>query len=229
MIEKIFGVAEQPATTTLSTAVSYVVAALLIGLIISGVYVFITEKRRRSPSFVLTMILLPAVVTIIIVLVGTNVARAFSVAGVFSLVRFRSEPGEGKDITFVFLAMAGGLACGLGYLSMAFILVIGLGVVVVIAGKIIAALFTDVSKQLRILIPENMDYNGVFDDLFSTYTNKAELVKVKTTNMGTLFELTYRVEMKAGANEKKFMDDIRCRNGNLAISLAQKEKETERL
>lgn len=229
MLEKIFGVTEQPATVTLGTAITYMIAAILVGVLIGAIYIFITNRSKRSLGFIVSLLMLPAVVTIVIVLVGSDVARAFSIAGVFSLVRFRSAPGEGKDISLVFMAMAGGLACGLGYLTLAFSVTVLLGVIVVVCSKALAAFFKDESKQLRILIPEDMDYNGAFDDLFTTYTEEAKLEKVKTTNMGTLFELTYQVAMKKDANEKKFIDDIRCRNGNLAISIAKKEKNNEKL
>jgi len=229
MFEKIFGVTEQPATVTLGTAITYMIAAILVGVLIGAIYIFITNRSKRSLGFIVSLLMLPAVVTIVIVLVGSDVARAFSIAGVFSLVRFRSAPGEGKDISLVFMAMAGGLACGLGYLTLAFSVTVLLGVIVVVCSKALAAFFKDESKQLRILIPEDMDYNGAFDDLFTTYTEEAKLEKVKTTNMGTLFELTYQVAMKKDANEKKFIDDIRCRNGNLAISIAKKEKNNEKL
>lgn len=229
MLEALFGLEEQPATITLGTAVTCMVAAIVLGLILGVVYILITERAKRSVGFIVSLLMLPAIVTIIIVLVGNSVARAFSIAGVFSLVRFRSAPGEGKDISLVFMAMAAGLACGLGYLTFAFVVMLVLGGIVVVCFKVLAIFFRDDSKQLRILIPEDMDYTGAFDDLFGQYTNRAKLEKVKTTNMGTLFELTYQVDMKTDANEKKFIDDIRCRNGNLMITLCKKEVNTERL
>lgn len=229
MLESILGVNEQPNVITLGTAVTYMVAAIVLGLLLGVVYVLITERTKRSIGFIVSLLMLPAVVAVVIVLVGSNVARAFSIAGVFSLVRFRSAPGEGKDISLVFMAMASGLACGLGYISLAFAVTIVLGVIVVVCFKVLANFFKDESKQLRVLIPEDMDYNGAFDDLFAQYTSKANLEKVKTTNMGTLFELTYQVEMKADVNEKKFIDDLRCRNGNLTITLCKKEKNSEKL
>ena len=229
MLESILGVAEQPNVITLGTAVTYMVAAIVLGILLGIVYMLITERSKRSVGFIVSLVMLPAVVAIVIVLVGSNVARAFSIAGVFSLVRFRSVPGEGKDISLVFLAMASGLACGLGYLTLAFAVTVLLGIIVIICFKVLAALFKDESKQLRILIPEDMAYAGAFDDLFAQYTNKVHLEKVKTTNMGTLFELTYQVAMKADANEKKFIDELRCRNGNLTIMLCKKEQNIEKL
>lgn len=223
MMEKIFGVPEQAEVIGVGETLSYMLAAVVIGIIIAAVYVFITEQYRRSFSMMISLIMLPAVVTLVIILVGSNVARAFSIAGVFALVRFRSVPGESKDISLVFMAMAAGLSCGLGYITLAFSVLLVLGIIVVVGFKVVAVCFKNNTKQLRILIPEDMNYVGAFDDLFKEFTKNVQLEKVKTTNMGTLYELTYLVQMKQGADEKKFMDEIRCRNGNLKIILSLKE------
>ena len=114
MLEKLFGVTEQAETISLGTTLSYMLAAVVVGILIAAVYILITEKSRRSLSFIVSMLILPAVVALVITLVGSNVARAFSIAGVFALVKFRSVPGESKDISLVFMAMAAGLSCGLG-------------------------------------------------------------------------------------------------------------------
>ncbi|MGN1084711.1 MAG: DUF4956 domain-containing protein [Lachnospiraceae bacterium] len=229
MLEKLFGVAEQTEVIGVTETLSYMLAAVVIGIIIAAVYIVITEKSRRSFSFIVSMLMLPAVVTLVIILVGSNVARAFSIAGVFSLVRFRSMPGESKDISLVFMAMAAGLACGLGYITLAFCVLAALSVITILGFKVVAVCFKNTAKQLRILIPEDMNYNGAFDDIFKQYTKGASLERVKTTNMGTLFELTYQVQMKPDADEKKFIDEIRCRNGNLNIILCVKEQGTEKL
>ncbi len=229
MLEKLFGVAEQAETISLGTTLSYMLAAVVVGILIAAVYILITEKSRRSLSFIVSMLILPAVVALVITLVGSNVARAFSIAGVFALVKFRSVPGESKDISLVFMAMAAGLACGLGYITLAFSVLLVLGIIVVLGFKVVAIFFKDTTKQLRIMIPEDMNYAGAFDDLFKEYTTGARLEKVKTTNMGTLYELTYSVQMKKDANEKKFMDELRCRNGNLRIIMAVKENGGEKL
>ena len=229
MLEKLFGVTEQAEAIHLGTTLSYMLAAVVVGIIIAVVYILITEKSRRSLSFIVSMLILPAVVALVITLVGSNVARAFSIAGVFALVKFRSVPGESKDISLVFMAMAAGLSCGLGYITLAFCVLAVLGVIVVLCFKVVAVCFKDTTKQLRIMIPEDMNYTGAFDDLFKEYTKGARLEKVKTTNMGTLYELTYSVQMKKDANEKKFMDELRCRNGNLRIIMAVKETGGEKL
>lgn len=228
MFEKLFGVPQPTEVISVTATLSTMLAAVVIGIIIAAVYILITEKSRRSFSFIISMIMLPAVVALVITLVGSNVARAFSIAGVFALVRFRSVPGESKDISLVFMAMAAGLSCGLGYITLAFCVLAVLSVIVVVGFKVVAVCFKNTAKQLRILIPEDMNYSGAFDDVFEEYTKSVTLERVKTTNMGTLFELTYQVQMKAGADEKKFIDEIRCRNGNLKIILSVSEN-TEKL
>ena len=229
MLEKLFGVPQQTEVINIADTLSTMLAAVVIGIIIAAVYILITEKSRRSFSFIISMIMLPAVVALVITLVGSNVARAFSIAGVFALVRFRSVPGESKDISLVFMAMAAGLSCGLGYITLAFCVLAVLAVIVVVGFKVVAVCFKDTTKQLRVLIPEDMNYSGAFDDLFKEYTKGATLEKVKTTNMGTLFELTYRIQMKPDADEKKFIDELRCRNGNLKIILSANLQAGEKL
>ncbi|MBO5353289.1 MAG: DUF4956 domain-containing protein [Lachnospiraceae bacterium] len=197
--------------------------AVVFGLITGSAYFIICKKEQRSLTFFLSLVMIPAVVSVVIVLIGSNVARAFSIAGVFALVRYRSVPGDGKDISFVFMAMAAGLACGLGYLTLGFAVVAVLSAVVVLVNVAGRAVVKSECRQLRILIPEDMDYQGVFDDIFKEYASKVSLERIKTTNMGTLYELTYHIYLKNGINEKKFLDEIRCRNGNLTIILSRQE------
>lgn len=178
-----------------------------------------SKKKGYSLDFILGLVILPAIVSVVILLIGSNVARAFSMAGAFALVRFRSAPGSAKDIAIVFFAMASGLACGLGYILYAAVFVI---VIIVMLLALTLSGFGEsksILKQLKITIPENLNYQSVFDDIFKSYSQKSELRNVKTTNMGTLFELTYIIDMKSSVDEKAFIDAIRCRNGNLNISL----------
>lgn len=222
MLEQIFGVTADT-TMDVGNTITYMLIAAVFGLIIGGVYFAVSKKEQRSLSFFLSLVMIPAVVAVVIVLIGSNVARAFSIAGVFALVRYRSLPGDGKDIAFVFMAMASGLACGLGYLTLGLAVVVVLSVVVVLVNFLGRFIVKSECRQLRILIPEDMDYQGVFDDLLKEYTTKASLERIKTTNMGTLYELTYMVYLKNGINEKKFMDEIRTRNGNLTVIMSKQE------
>ena len=200
--------------------------ALVIGILIGCAYMFAARRKGYNREFIIGLVLLPAIVSVVILLIGSNVARAFSMAGAFALVRFRSAPGSAKDIAIVFFAMACGLACGLGYIAFAAIFAI---IIILVFLALTFSGFGDkktAAKQLRITIPENLNYTNVFDDLFENYTMNRELRSVKTTNMGTLFELTYYVDMKASANEKEFIDAVRCRNGNLNITLGMLPDQT---
>ncbi len=229
MLERLFGVSEQTEIISVPDTLFKMLAAAVIGIMIAAVYLFITEKSRRSFSFIISMVMLPAVVALVIILVGSSVARAFSIAGVFALVRFRSVPGESKDISLVFMAMAAGLSCGLGYITLAFCVLAVLAVIVIVGFKVVTLCFKDTTKQLKVLIPEDMNYSGAFDDLFREYTKGVTLEKVKTVNLGALFELTYRVQMKPDADEKRFIDELRCRNGNLKIVLSANLQAGEKL
>ena len=203
--------------------------ALALGLVISLSYYITTSKKERSSSFSLSLIVLPAIVAIVILLIGENVARAFSMAGIFTIVRFRSVPGDSKDISFVFLSMAVGLAVGLGYLTLGAVLAVILVAVIVGVNKLKYGVRKQKEMRLKIMIPEDMNYQGAFDDLFTKYTSFCEMQKVRTTNMGTLFELHYDVIMKDKQTEKEFIDAIRCRNGNLNIQLGLKEYNQQQL
>ena len=228
MLEKLFGLTMDLSLNVKETLICMLVAVVL-GILVGGVYFLVSKKELRSMSFFLSLVILPAVVCLVIMLIGSNVARAFSVAGIFTLVRFRSVPGDGKDISLVFMAMGAGIAAGLGYLTIGLVSIAVLAVVTVLVNMFGNKVLAREYKQLRILIPEDMDYQNVFEDIFATYTKKASLTRIKTTNMGTLYELTYHVLMKNDVNEKKFMDEIRTRNGNLTIILSKQEPKQEKL
>ena len=196
--------------------------ALALGLVIA---LFYTYKNSATKSFLATLVLLPAIVSVVIMMVNGNIGAGVAVAGAFSLIRFRSVPGTAKEIASIFLAMAAGLVTGMGYLGYASIFVLIIGC----AGMLLARLKLGENdkpicdKTLRITIPEDLDYTGVFDDLFGEYTAKHALVTVKTTNMGSLFKLTYNITLKDIKSEKEFIDKLRCRNGNLEISSSLQE------
>lgn len=193
-------------------------AALLAGLIIAAAY---RLRNAGSEGFTVTLAILPMVVQVVIALVNGNVGAGVAVMGAFSLVRFRSAPGGAREIGSLFLAMAAGLAAGMGYLA----LCVSVAALVSLAGFILQAAHFGEPRQavrdLRVTIPESLDYTGAFDDVFGRYLRKCELVSVRTTNMGSLFRLQYRVVLKSAAEEKAFIDEVRCRNGNLEISLGR--------
>ena len=189
--------------------------ALILGLVISICYMCTQKKGSYTKDFAIALTILPAVVAIVIILVGSNVARAFSIAGAFALVRFRSIPGNSKDIAVVFLTMAIGLATGLGYIAFGVMGTVLIVLVIVILSVSGFGENKSEEKLLRILIPESLNYKDIFDKYLDYY----EMKNVKTTNMGSMFELQYLVTAKKDMDEKAFIDEIRCRNGNLNISL----------
>jgi len=190
-----------------------IITALILGILGSCVF---NVKSYHSSSFSLTMALLPPVVTVVIMLVNGNVGAGLAVAGTFALVRFRSAPGSAREVTGIFFAVALGLACGMGYVMLAVVFF------AVFSAATLLLVLTDFgaqgsARQLKITIPENLDFEDLFDDIFEKYANSYELIRVRTTNMGTLFELTYSVKLKSSKISKQFLDELRCRNGNLNI------------
>lgn len=176
-----------------------------------------TYRNTSSRNFVMTLAILPAVVQAVIMLVNGNLGTGVAVMGAFGLVRFRSAPGNAREIGSVFLAMAIGLATGMGYLGIAVLLLIIIGAAIIVLAAVPLGSQSFAQKELKVTIPENLDYAGIFDDLFEKYTKRTVLMKVRTTNMGSLYELCYRIELKKEEEEKAMLDDIRCRNGNLTI------------
>ena len=189
-------------------------ASLLLGAIIALIYMY---RNTVSKDFAVTLALLPVIVQVIITLVNGNLGTGIAVAGAFSLVRFRSVPGSGKDIGSVFLAMAVGLATGTGYLAIAAILTGVVGLMTFLYSNTAFGESKSADKELIVTIPESLDFSGIFDDLFQEYTSHSELVRVKTSNLGSLYRLTYHVTLKDQEREKAFLDELRCRNGNLDI------------
>ena len=194
------------------------VTSLICGLIISMAY---SIRNKCSRSFTTTLIMLPAIVELVIILVNGNIGAGVAVAGAFTLVRFRSMPGTAREIAAIFVDMAVGLACGMGYIVLAVIFFVVIAAMVILLTLIGFGDKSASTRQLKITIPENLDYNDLFDDLFEKYTTSQTLTRVRTSNMGTLYELTYDVVLKDSRQTKAFMDEIRCRNGNLNISLGR--------
>ncbi len=195
-----------------------VISALIVGLIIAVCYQY---KNRYSKGFLVTLAVLPAVVCVVIMMVNGNIGAGVATAGAFSLIRFRSAPGSAKEIVVIFLAMAAGLMLGMGYIGFAFLFVIIVEVILFIYSAVnFGENKSAVDKTLTITIPEDLDYTEVFEDIFKKYTASHELTFVKTTNLGSLYRLTYDITLKKANSEKKLMDALRVRNGNLEISVS---------
>lgn len=209
-------------TIDLSSCMACVIASIVLGIIISATYRITNKTNER---FLVTLATLPLLVQAVIFLVNGNLGTAFAVAGAFSLIRFRSIPGTSKEILFVFWSMTIGLGLGMGYIGYTSLISVVVTVVIIIGTKLTKNVNSKEKKErkLKIIIPENLDYKEVFDDLLEKYTVKSELFKVKTTNMGSMYELNYNIILKSINNEKQFIDEIRCRNGNMLVSIERKE------
>lgn len=211
-------------TTASSISVAQFIIIILAGLVIGGFLAWVSSYRSsNSISFIMTMFLLPAIVAVVITMVNGNIGAGVAVAGAFSLVRFRSAPGTGQEIAAIFLAMGAGLILGMGYIAFAAVYAIILGIGMIVFNVTGFGSSRNDQKVLRITVPEDLNFSNAFDSLFEKYTLSHETVSVKTSNMGSLYKLTFNVVMKDDTKEKEFMDDLRTRNGNLEISIARKE------
>ena len=217
MFTSVLGTTESAMTTVTTQGFMWcTLASLILGLVAALVYMF---RHNYSKNFVITLALLPVIVQMVITLVNGNLGAGVAVMGVFNLVRFRSIAGTAKDIGSVFLAMAIGLATGMGYIGVAAMLTVIVGLFNIVY---VATPFGNTrtsSKRLRITVPEDLEFEGVFDDVLGQYASSYELQSVETTNMGSLYQLEYLVSMRESGTEKRMIDELRCLNGNLKISL----------
>ena len=210
----LFGTIIENNTITAGSFWAATICSLLIGALIALLY---SRRNHPTPSMLITLIMLPAIVQLVIMMVNGNIGAGVAVAGAFSLVRFRSVAGKGQEITAIFLAMTVGLATGMGYLGLAVIFT----VIIMLVFYVLQALHVGERRQLRevrITVPEDLDYEGVFDDIFQQYTVDCDLIEVKTANMGSLYKLMYHVILRPDASVRQFLDEIRVRNGNLEVS-----------
>ena len=216
LFDSVFGTA---ATITVQEFLICIAVSLVIGVFLALVYAF---RSKYTQSFLVTLALIPAVVCVVIMMVNGNVGAGVAVAGAFSLVRFRSVPGSAKEICAIFLAMGAGLVTGMGFIGYAVLFAVILG------GAMFICSLTgfgggrdEEERTLKITVPENLDYTEVFDEILADCTDSYRLTNVKTTNMGSLFKLTYVVKLKKDTNQKDMIDRLRVRNGNLEIILTQ--------
>ena len=205
---------ETAGSLSITSALICSAASIVLGLVIAAVYIL---GGKCSKSFALTAAILPVLVQTVIMLVNGNLGAGVAVMGAFSLVRFRSFPGSSKEIAILFFAMSVGLATGMGYITFAALFTVIVAALFLILTKTGFAERGTSEKTLRVQIPESLDYTDVFKDIFNKYTTSATLEKVKTTNLGSMFELTYAITLKSAECEKNMIDEIRCRNGNLTI------------
>lgn len=207
------------ADLTVGSAILTMLIAILFGTAIAFTY-YRTQEDTYQRSMAITLLMLPVILSVIILFIGSNIARAFSLAGTLSIIRFRSAPGDPKDIGFIFFDIAAGLACGVGLYGYGAIFVLLLCGLMLVAEHLRLFEKKTVKKTLKITIPENLNYQGAFDEVLNKYTQTYTLTKIKTTDLGSLFELCYTVTMLHDNDEQQFINELRCRNGNLNIILS---------
>jgi len=211
---------------TVQNALLCTAVSIVLGLVIAVIYMY---QGTYSKNFVVTLVLMPVLVQLVIMLVNGNLGTSVAVLGTFSLVRFRSVPGSSKEIASIFFAMAVGLATGTGFLTFAAIMTVIVGAVFLILGKTPFGERKEDEKDLRITIAENLDYTEIFEDIFQKYTSRCTLQRVKTTNLGSMYELDYHITLRDVKMEKEMIDAIRCRNGNLTIVCGRRATVQEEL
>ena len=226
MRDIVLGTIIQNGRLTLASFAAATCVSLICGLVIAGAYMY---KHTYSQSFIISLVLLPCVVQMIIMLVNGNIGTGVAVAGAFGLVRFRSAAGRGQEITSIFLAMAVGLATGMGYIGVAVFFTIIISVINVILNVSGFGTAGDSRRLLKITVPENLDFEGRFEDVFDKYLSSYTYEEVKTSNMGSLYKITLSVVLKAGISTKEMIDELRTRNGNLDISLGRQIENAESL
>ncbi len=191
---------------------------LVLGLILAKVYQY---KTVYSKSFMMTLVMLPTLIAIVIFLVNGSLGAGVAVMGAFSLIRFRSAPGGAKELLAIFLAMTIGIAVGMGYLVFASVFTVIMSVVMLLLETVNFGQMKHSMRQVTVVIPESLDYETVFDDIFQKATNYVELANVKTSDMGSLFKIKYIVQLNGTMTEKELMDALRTRNGNLEIAISR--------
>ncbi|WP_337100627.1 DUF4956 domain-containing protein [Paenibacillus sp. YIM B09110] len=216
MIESLFA-ASTATELTLTDALLTIFISIVLGTMISVTYM--KTQTGYTQNFALTLIVLPIIVAIIILLIGSNIARAFSLAGAFSIIRFRSAPGDPKDIAFVLFTMAAGLACGVGSFAYAVLFTVVMCVLMFVLKAVKFGAKKSSQKLLKVTIPEDLGYEEAFEELFHMFDIPYELRKVRTTELGSLYELVYAVTIDHLMNQKEFLDAVRSRNGNLDVTL----------
>lgn len=214
MLNEITGVVYSNITTIETMAIAFI-----LGIIVSFTYIITADKEDYNRSLCYTLVIVPIVAAVVIMLIGNSIAAALSISGAFALVRFRSEPGSPKNISYIFATVAIGLACGISYYVCAVIFTLFLCIVMFILTKLNFGGGKTLKRRLKILVPENLDFEGAFEKLIEKHSVSHKLVKVSTLDLGSIYELDYKLVMKEETTTKEFIDELRCRNGNLSVSL----------
>lgn len=218
-------------TFEISSLIICFFVAVILGLAIAFTYMFTHDRECFSKNHTITLVMLPAIISMIIALVvpivGNNLATAFSIAGVFTIIRFRSLPADPKDVAYVAFTLAVGLACGLGYIYIGMLFTVLMIIVLLLLKAAKFAVPRKKAMLLKITVPEDLNFESAFDDVLKKYTNSFSLQRVRTCDFGALFEISYKIQIDDNISKKEFVDELRVINGNLNIILTQKEFESE--
>lgn len=218
-IENIFSTQIGGEKLTMTSALINIGAALVLAFVVALLYYFTQKRAGGSTSLCVTLVMVPAIIALIVVLIQNNLARAFTLAGSLAIIRYRSAPASPRDIAYVLFSLAIGIACGIGYVAYAAVFTVLFCIILfVLSITGFGGLGRD-TMILKILIPESLNFDGVYDEILQQYTDSYKLRRVQTTDFGTVYELIYIVKLKKGTDRKEFMDKIRCKNGNLNVTL----------
>lgn len=224
MLDKLLQTNLNSTTLSTGTVLTVLLSTLTMGFIIATIYNFTHRYRIKTEAMFLTLIMVPSIISVIIMLIGTNIASAFSLSGAFALIRFRSAPGNPRDISYVFLSVAIGLSSGLGYVNYAILVTLVLSII------LLGHHFYELSHRsqlgimtLKITLPENISYQDRFEETFNKYTKIAQFYAIKTTEYGSLYEVSYTIMLKPNTNQKDFIDELRTLNSNLSVLLTTKQ------
>lgn len=208
-------------TLSIMSALECMGVSLVLGLVIALVHM---KTSKHSRNFAISLVVLPLLVQVVMLMVNGNLGTSVAILGAFGLVRFRSQPGTSKEIVSIFFAMAVGLACGMGHIVFAAVVTAIISLILVILSKVNFGKQNELDRKLKIVVPEDVDYTEVFNNIFNKYTKSAILEKSRSINMGSMYELLYDITLKKDTNEKEFLDEIRVRNSNLNVSIQQVEE-----
>ena len=214
----------ETATLSITDALICMTSSVILGLVVALTH---TLTKKYTKNFITVLVLLPLLVQVVIMMVNGNLGTSVAILGAFSLIRFRSMPGTSRELLSIFEAMAIGLSIGMGHIIFAVVFTILISLTLLVLSKIKFGEKPQ-TQNIKILIPEDLDYTNIFEDILNKYTKKHEILKVKTTNLGSMYEITYNIELKE-INEKEFIDELRTRNGNLNITLNHELKESGEL
>ena len=219
-LTEILSMLQDPSVLSFSKAIIVAISALVLGLIVSGVYIVTSKNTGLTRGFALTLVVVTVMTSIVVMFVGNNVATAFSLARVFTLVRYRSEQTSPKDLAFIFVSMGIGLTCGIGFVQYSLLFAVLLSAVIFVLSSLNYGEGGTVGMNLKIVVPEDMEMPDPFEEVLKEYTKSYRLVRIKSTDFGSMVELMFAVRLNKGADRKELMDKLRARNGNMPVTFS---------